>query len=141
MLASPSGHFLAFSIVQVAECVVAASAGSHGAAHATGEHAHSESVHSAPEGIRLAGHQCHHNAGHQHQDAADKAYASPRRGVDPGLPRLAPTRLTRRWLAPYSCSGSGGVAAILGFSIVSIGTSDPDLQVRRADVRYAPATT
>lgn len=80
----------AFSILQVAECVVAVSAGSHGAAHATGEHAHSESAHSESEGIGPASHQCHHNAGHQHQDAADKVYASPRRVIDLGPAPVGP---------------------------------------------------
>lgn len=82
----------AFSILQVAECVVAVSAGSHGAVHdkaeqahneqVYSEHAHGESVYSESEGIGPAGQQCHHNAGHQHQGAAEKVYASPRRVVD-----------------------------------------------------------
>lgn len=66
----------AFSIVQVAECL-AVGAGSHGAAHATAEHVHSGFAEMGP-----VGHRCHHDAGRQRMDAANKLYASPRRVVD-----------------------------------------------------------
>lgn len=71
---------LAFSAV--AECVVSTSGGSHDAAHGTASHAHGESAHIESEVIGPADHQCHHNVGHQHKNAADTIYASPRRVVD-----------------------------------------------------------
>lgn len=67
---------LSFSIGQVAECAGDVAAGSPGAAHVTAGHAHNE-----PDGIGPVVHRCHHDAGHQHNGATSKQYASPARMV------------------------------------------------------------
>lgn len=71
----------------LAECIVDTGGEAHGAAHGTTNHAHGEAVHDeAVHGeskvMGPAGHQCHHNAGHQHKNAADTVYVAPRRAVD-----------------------------------------------------------
>lgn len=66
----------------VADCMVSTGGGSHDAAHGTASHAHGESAHIESAVMGPADHQCHHNVGHQHTNAADTMYASPRRAVD-----------------------------------------------------------
>ncbi|MCA1836928.1 MAG: hypothetical protein LC721_11625, partial [Actinobacteria bacterium] len=86
----------AFGILHLTACAVAGDGGSHGgahthapaAAHTVAGHAQSQPqavsghAQSQPDMMVVAGHRCHHDAGHHHGGASDKLYASPRRTID-----------------------------------------------------------